>query len=261
MKMTQLAISEGSFLDFRETPWDQRSLGLNAIEILEIQYGGEAGLDALLKSLDKHCVANRVDLAYLRIDALDKRLKKALNHAGFEFIETSLKMAHQNMQKYDFGKIIPPRFQLQQPSGEDIPQIKRIAYDAFDFSRFHEDYNISESGARQRYADWIDDLLKQDRKFLVYKPAGCVRSFLAYDEPMTGIVNLVLAGSEKSQGYLSPFFWSSFLAKLKNDGATRVETTISAANVPIINLYARFGFVVEKTCFGFHKYFHNQSGS
>ena len=252
--------AEGDFLEFRGTPWDKRSLGLNALEVMNIRCADEARLARLFIDLDEYCTEQHIELAYLRIDATDKLAKKVLNHSGFEFIETSLKVVNPNIRKCDFEKKVPARFELHPATREDIPQIVGIARDAFNFSRFHEDYNIGETAARQRYADWIGDLQTQQKKFLVYRAGGAVRSILVYDEIEGGAISLILAGSEKSQGYLSPFFWSSFLAKLKDDGAKRIEAVISAANVPVINLYTQFGFVVEKSYFGFHKYFSQPDG-
>ena len=258
--MQKISNESGDFIEFRDTPWDMRSLGLSAIEVLNFQYATETGLAELFELLDEYCGAHHVDLAYLRIAATDKLAKKMLNRSGYEFIETSIKVVNPNIQKTSFEIKIPPRFELHPLVADDIPQIVEIARDAFNFSRFHEDYNIGEVAARQRYAGWIGDLVAQHKNFLVYKAGGEVKSFLVYDEIAEKTISLILAGSEKSQGYLSPFFWSSFLAKLKGAGERRIEAVISAANISVINLYTQFGFKVEMTYFGFHKYFPGSGG-
>lgn len=257
--MNRISVGTNDYLDFRATPWDMRSLGLNAIEVMNLRYHDVSGLDSLLDELLHYCSLNTIDLAYLRVDSADFPAKAALQDAGFKFIETSLKVANPKVQKFDFGKIIPSRFCLRSPLESEFPQIRQIAHDAFDFSRFHEDYNISKEAARRRYADWIDDMFAQGKNFLVYEAGGAIKSFLVYDCTAEGTYNLLLAGSERSQGYLSPFFWSSFLTQLKAENAKRIETVVSAANIPVINLYAQFGFCVEQSLFGFHKYFHKPS--
>ena len=67
-----------------------------------------------------------------------------------------------------------------------------------------------------------------------------------------GTADLILGGTRAEQAVLAYPFWSAVLGRLKQEGVRRVETVISAANLGVLNLYARLGFQAHETLVGLH---------
>lgn len=240
-------------LEFRPTPWDTRAFGFNTLEVLAIQYKDPEKLLPLLSVLDHLLVERQIKFVYTRIKASDLALKQVLQDKGFYYAETSLLVTKRDLQKEDFQAILPSTFPLTRPSREeDFHQCKGIARDAFRYSRFHEDPRIGLALAQRRNASWVDDLRAQGKEFLILAPGQQVRSFLAFhrEEQRT---TLILAGSAEGFGYLTPYFWSSFLQRFQEQGVKRADALISAANMAIWNVYAKFRFRVEEVLLGFHR--------
>jgi len=180
-------------------------------------------------------------------------LKYALQKHLFYYAETSALVAKRNVQREDFSAIYKTDYILEKPTNSDFQQIADISERAFDYSRFHEDPNIKIEHARLRYRNWIKDLQDQGSSFKIYKTEGQVHSFLAYIKDKNK-VTLQLGGSDVDKGYLSPYFWSSFMNDFKNEGAKRVSAVISASNLNIFNLYIQLKFSIEKVELGFHRF-------
>ena len=170
----------GSWLEYRDTPWDARVFGFRTREIMQIGSTNARDLIKLLEKFDKSNRANNVKFTYTRISADDKTLKKALQENGFYYAETSLKLEAPNIQKYNYEN--SSLVKLRAPKENEYGRIRALAEKAFVYGRFHEDFNIAGKKAGKRFYLWIDDLKKQGKKFLVCAVKNRVKSFLAYSE-------------------------------------------------------------------------------
>lgn len=250
-----IIIDDENKLEYRDTPWDTRAFGFPTSEIISLKYSHRSSISELLRIYADKAQDKGVKFSYCRINAEDHELKKALQHEKFYYAETSILLIKRDVQREDFGKIFNNNLTLTVPqSEEDYQQIKLIAQNAFHYSRFHEDSNIPHDSAKHRYFNWIDDLRVQGKEFLILRNEKNVHSFLAFSMEEKG-VNLIIGGSAEGKGYLSPFFWSSFLTEFQRRGIKRVEGIISAANIPIFNLYINLSFKVDKVLIGFHRFY------
>lgn len=252
--MEKIELDSGNFLTFRRNEWDEKVFGCGTVELLGLQYDTPQKAATLLERFD---VMNRklmTGVATTRIDAADKIAKDILQDAGFRYIETTMLFTLNTLHKFSrpagTGTLVVP---VSPPSDADFESIRRIARDAFGFSRYHEDRRIPEILARERYYRWIDDLRRQDKQFLCYKAGAEVVSFLAYHVTGGKEVELILAGSDSGKGFATPFFWISFLDQLKSEGYRKAKAMVSAANTQVVNLYAICGFRVHKSFMGFNK--------
>lgn len=250
--MQKISVDETNYLVFRPTPWDSKIFGFNTNEILEIHYDDIEKLPALVALFDSHNVREGIKFTYTRIDVGDKALRGVLNKSGFYYAETSLSMKNNKVLTGNYGAIFRNHLELTVPEEADFEHIKIIARDSFSYGRFHEDVSFDEERASARYYNWIDDLRRQSKKFLVYKSNNIVISFLAY-EAVDNCVMLVLAGSMREHGLLTPYFWASFMTYFQNKGYKRAHALVSASNIAIINVYVKLNFLVEKALLGFHK--------
>jgi len=251
----KIVINENNVLDFRATPWDTHAFGFLTSEILSIQYSDHNRLNELLQSYLSRAKDQGVKLSYCRINAGEYELKKALQFSDYYYAETSILMSKTDVHKENFGKIFKNNLKISTPhSEEDYEQIKIIAKNAFNYSRFHEDHNISQKNARFRYFNWIDDLRLQKKEFLIYKTENTVHAFMIFSVDKDS-VTLWLGGSDEGKGFLTPFFWSSCFTELQHRGVKRIGGILSAANVPMFNTYIKLAFKVDKVLLGFHHFF------
>lgn len=251
----QIIVDDKNILEFRETPWDTHAFGFSTSEVLTIKYSDRSRLNELLCSYVSLAQDQGVKFSYCRIDAEDHELKMALQLVDYYYAETSILLTKPDVHKEDFGQIFKNTLNITTPqSEEDYQQIKVIAQDAFHYSRFHEDPYISSEKAKLRYFNWIDDLRAQKKEFLMYKTGNTVHAFITFLVDKES-VTLFVGGSDEGKGFLTPFFWSSFLTELQCRGIKRVGGIISAANIPMFNMYIKLAFKIDKALIGFHRFF------
>ena len=247
-------IYNGSYLLFRDTPWDSRAFGFKTNEILEIKSDKIKDTQNLLFVFEEKSIEEKIKLSYIRVNANDYEIKKTLSENNFLFIENTYDICHKNLIRTDFIDVSKKFLNIYIPEEKDYLQIMDIANTSFKYGRFHEDYNLCGSIADDRYKNWILDLKKQKKQFFVYKKKDIIISFIAYDI-VEDKANLILGGSRIGYEPYSFLFWASFLEKIKGLGVKQVRTRISAANIGIINIYVKLGFYFNKMLSGFHKYY------
>jgi len=251
----QIAIDDKNLLEFRATPWDTHAFGFSTSEILSIQYTDRTRLNELLRSYVLLVQDQGVKFSYCRINAEDHALKMALQLADYYYAETSILLTKTNVHKENFGNIFKNNLNISAPRSEDdYEQIKIIAQNAFHYSRFHEDPNIPSEKAKLRYFNWIDDLRLQKKEFFIYKTENIVHAFITLSIDKES-VTLFVGGSDEGKGFLTPFFWSSFLTELQRRGIKQVGGIMSAANIPMFNMYIKLAFRIDKVLLGFHRFF------
>lgn len=252
--MNRIELDNDNYLQFQPTPWDAEVFGYQTIEIVNIQYNNVQKLDQLLPMLDEYFSGNITTLCFLRINSSDRQLKFYIQKHGFYYVETSFIVTIPQLKTHSYNVIVKKMLTLSVPDEADFHQIKMIASDSFDHSRFHEDPTIDQEKARKRFYNWIDNMRNQQKAFLVYKTGAKVISFLAY-EITNNVVDLILAGSAKEDGLISYYFWPSVLAHFKSLNVRKVKAVISASNLGIVNLYVGLNFTFEKTLIGYHKFY------
>ena len=67
-------------------------------------------------------------------------------------------------------------------------------------------------------------------------------------------VDLLLGGMHSDFRHLSYSFWNRVFNEYKDRGVRKFNTTISAANIPVVNLYSRFKFKFSQALYGFRKF-------
>lgn len=248
-----------SLLIYRDTPWDKRCFEIDTKEILSISYDNQSELSDLIGKFEG--AAQSKTLIYFRCDANDQPVKKVMIENSYYIAEVSLTMKLNKFQKVDFSRIYRNDFELGKTiSDSDIEQLQLIAFTNFKYSRFHEDPFVDIEQAKQRYYNWISDLVNQEKEILVYRQKDKIISFMFYDIEGSK-VDLILGGSKEGYGLMTPYFWSSMLTNLQKNGIKNIEVLISAANIVIFNLYIKLGFNVEKTSLDFHKILDNHKSA
>lgn len=119
-----------------------------------------------------------------------------------------------------------------------LDELLPICDNTFLHGRFHRDFNLSLQAADQRYKQWLSQLHRQDEVFgLYYK--GAIAGFIAHRQG-----NLLLHAIDhtyRGQG-LAKYFWSDVCNRLFDTGIAEIRSSVSAANLAVLNLYASLGF-------------------
>jgi hypothetical protein len=248
-----LALSPSASLVCRPTPWDERIFGYPCMEILGVEAPDDVQLAGLLGKFDDEARARGVRFAYTRIDGGSAPLKRVLHEAGFYYAESSYRILHRKVQgSSHFDKLIRrgPELVLAEPSHFDA--IRQILADDFNHGRIHEDPWVERELAASRYRYWLSDLATQGHEIYVYLLRGEVIG--THIQRRDGaIADLVLTGVKRSHALLGVSLWAEVMHLARQQGVAEAHTLISAANLPIVNLYRNFEFHFDEFLCGFHK--------
>lgn len=241
-----------SYLEYRNTPWDQKVFNRETKEILYIHYSNPYDIKKLIESFEDKCSID--SLIYFRVSSNDQKIKKVLFEQDYYIAESSLHLINTKIQKMDFSKIYKTRIKLSSEiTNEHIKEIKDIAKTAFKFSRFHEDPFLDHKLANKRYTRWIDDLIMQNKEIIVYKDSeNKVISFMFYDIT-NNKAKLILGGSKNNYGIITPSFFSAIMSYLQSRDIKKIDVIISNSNIVIFNIYITLGFTIKDTMFDYHK--------
>lgn len=203
----------------KATPWDTVAFGMPTWELLEYS---AAALQQAAQTAGHHT---------LKVDPLaDKRL---LHEYGFYYCDTLIE-PHCNAAR--LRTVQHPDATISKEV--DVGQALTICHGAFTHGRFHRDFNLHQAAADLRYDNWLKQLLEAQQVYGLYWQ-GTLAGFIGHSES-----NLVLhALAEKYRGKgLSKYWWSEVCRQLLVGGGDEVKSSISAANLAVLNLYASMGF-------------------
>ncbi|HET7628499.1 MAG TPA: GNAT family N-acetyltransferase [Bacillales bacterium] len=214
----------------RPTPWDEKAFDIRTFVLDE----------ASEETLRQTCEPGHYTV---KMDPLAS--KKAVVMHGFYYGDTLLKPV---VSRSTFRPFKNDRCAVADMS--NIAAAQQIAAAVYRHDRFHRDFNMSNSGADKRFANWLAQLHEEDT---VWK--------LTHDESLAGFAgiqddHIVLYGMRPSfQGRgFSKYFWSLICKKLFANGYGEVSTSISACNVAMVNLTASLGFRFREAVDVYHKY-------
>ncbi|WP_077328233.1 GNAT family N-acetyltransferase [Virgibacillus siamensis] len=214
----------------RETPWDKRNFNINTYEVLDYS-------ETTLQKTD-----NLEGHFTLKVNPLESP-ELLLKH-GFYYMDTLIEPVCQRENLnifYKEGTSISKDY--------DPDEILQIANEAFMHGRFHRDFHIPDNLADLRYANWVNDLIKNDSIFAL-KDHGRTVGFYAYDQDKVLLLGITQEYRKKG---LAKTFTSQGCQKQFTFGYDQLRTSISAANVASLNLFQALGFKLSKTIDVYHK--------
>ena len=244
---------DGARLRWRPTPWDARALGVDTVEITELEVERDDAVPALLAAFEAEARARGAGLATLRVDAGRRALKQELQDAGFAYVETSHPLVLAPL-----GRELPPALRrtvgLERASEADRAELQALAHDAFEHSRFHEDPRVHPARARARYAGWIADSFAHGDELWLHRRGGRVAALMTLR--VTGPrAQLYLGGTRDGEALIAPMFWAAVIVMLRDRGCASIATRVSAANLGALRLHLALGFVATATELGFTRIF------
>ncbi len=214
----------------RPTPWDRVAFGIDCFELGDFS---PALLELALQTRGHYTV---------KVDPLAP--KQALHRYGFYYCDTLIE-----------PWCTPSRLARVERDGvaiDNAPALEtviEICHGAFVSGRFHRDFNLDPRRADQRYDNWLRELHRERKVYgLLYHgdPAG----FIA----RSGDCLVLHALNERYRGKrLAGCFWSMVCALLFAEGLPEIRSSISAANLAALNLYAALGFRFRKPVDVYHR--------
>lgn len=205
--------------NIKATPWDSVVFGVDTYEIV----------DSTQESLE---AAVRVPGHYtVRVSPLAS--KNLLHEYGFYYCDTLIEpyCTAQCFQAFDDVSARMSRDVALEP-------LLEICHSAFSHGRFHRDFNLSKAQADQRYDNWLTQLHSAGKVYgLFYQ--GEVGGFISVDS--NRFLLHAIAKSLRGRG-LAKFMWTPVCQALFEQGCDELQSSVSASNLAVVNLYARLGF-------------------
>lgn len=214
----------------RPVPWDKVAFGIDCFELADADPGL---LRQALKTPGHYTV---------KVEPLAS--KQALHNHGFYYCDTLIEPwctpPRLARFKHD-GIAIDPRPALDTLAG--------ICHGAFVHGRFHRDFNLDPARADARYDNWLRELQCDGKVYgLLYRNETA--GFIARSDAC--LVLHAMSARYRGRG-LARYFWSALCARLFEEDVPEVVSSISAANLAAVNLYAELGFRFRRPVDVYHR--------
>lgn len=214
----------------KPTPWDTAAFEMPTWEINECS---DKALIQATKIVGHHTI---------KVDSLaDKQL---LHEYGFYYCDTLIE-PYCNASRLR----VVQRMEATICKSINSERVLKICNGAFAHGRFHRDFNLLKSAADLRYDKWLEQLIHMHQVYGLYWQDE-LAGFIAHREN-----NLVLhAVDEKYRGKgLAKYWWSAMCKEIYAAGHYEVISSISAANLAILNLYSSLGFSFRNSLDVYHR--------
>lgn len=200
-------------------PWDSLVFGINCYE------ASNPSIEQLAFAFEQkgHYTA-RVTPLHTKAD---------LQRYGFYYCDTLLEPY---AAREDFLAYENPKVSVQ--NNPTLDAILSISRDAFAHGRFHRDFNLPLTQAEHRYENWLIELYQARLVYgLLYE--GCIAGFIAVKN--NSLALHAIANQFRGKG-LAKYLWTPVCQSLFDNEAPEITSSISAANLAVLNLYASLGF-------------------
>lgn len=215
----------------RRIEWDSAVFGRDCFEI----DGFDA--DALQEA------ARRPGHYTIRVDALAP--KALLHRHGFYYCDTLVEPFCTHGR---FTGHADARAQFSRDSALDA--VLKICHGAFSHGRFHRDFHLSAAQADLRYDNWLRQVHAAGNVYgLIFE--GQSAGFIAVDGGR--LVLHAMAAEFRGRG-IAKYLWTAVCTDLYRQGHAELGSSISAANVAAVNLYATLGFRLRRPVDVYHRW-------
>lgn len=214
----------------RRTPWDCKALGIPAYELVRVS---RAALE-VTRNISGHLTAKVAPLSS----------KELLHRYGFYYCDTLIQPYADKSSFRFFGH--PDAGIIHRPP---LAALRAVARNAFVYARFSRDFNLTRRQSETRYCQWLTELYDKKNVFgLLWK--GRIAGFWGFSGDK--ILLHALSNAYRGRG-LAKYLFSLACAELFGRGCRKLSSSISAANLAALNLYASLGFSFRNPCDVYHR--------
>ena len=246
------SISGGSLLlEARKVPWDSELLGHPVGEIfsLELRECGDSYRE--FQSFKSWVKDEGYGLISCRLPNKKLSESELLERNDFRFIETVLHPEFVNLQDTHIESC---DILISNAANSDIPIIGDIAARSFGHERFHVDPYLNPENGNLRYRRWVESSAGSSVQILLKATLnGKVVGFFLVEYMGRQVYwHLTAIAPELKGKGLGVRVWKAMMAHHQKDGMHCILTTISARNVPVLNLYSKLNFRFQPPEMTFH---------
>jgi RimJ/RimL family protein N-acetyltransferase len=213
------------------TPWDARSLGMETFEVKRVTPEAMA----LAARNPGHYTA--------KVDPLsDKRL---LQESGFYYCDTLIEPHCRRAELVEHR-----RDGIEVSREYALDRLLALCHGAFSHDRFHRDFNVPSAAADARYDNWLAQMHAQGQVYGISMDGELV-AFIAIIGPR--MVLHAVAAPRRGTG-IAKYAWSAACRHFFDAlGLDHLESSISASNLAVVNLYASLGFTFRNPKDVYHR--------
>jgi ribosomal protein S18 acetylase RimI-like enzyme len=170
--------------------------------------------------------------------------KRALHEHGFYYCDTLIEPF---CAARDFKPRAHPAAGILRDTA--LAPLLAICRGAFRHDRFHRDFSVERARADLRYENWLKTLHGSGKVYgLTWENE--VAGFIAHEG---GKLVLHALGEQHRGRGLARYLWSAVCVDLARRGQEELTSSISATNLPALNLYASLGFRFRKAIDLYHR--------
>lgn len=213
----------------KPTPWDTAVLGMATWELLEYS---------------KPALQQAVATGHYTIKVDPQADKCLLQEHGFYYCDT---LIEPRCDAKRLRRLSHPDASVSKTI--DADRALAICHGAFVHGRFHRDFNLPKVAADLRYDNWLAQLIEAQQVYGLHWQGDLV-GFIGYVG--NSLVLHAVADGYRGKG-LSKYWWSKVCGDLLTVGNQEIRSSISAANVAVLNLYASLGFFFTNPLDVYHR--------
>ena len=235
-------ISGGLTLRFFVVPWDSEVFGYPVVQIESIEVAIEGDPSPAVAEFDAWLTDHDVQLVSCRLPSLKLRESMLLESVGFRFVEMVFSPVLAPLPVDDDGLV---GIIISGPEQSDQAELERIAASVFTTGRHLLDWRLDPDASHRRYRQWLRGALADEHQEVLKAEmdGATVGFFIAETRPDFEVYWHLTAVAPEWQGRgVGKRLWRTMIARHRAAGAQRIATTISAHNIPVLNLYAGLGF-------------------
>jgi ribosomal protein S18 acetylase RimI-like enzyme len=243
MEKTSLELAGPAlFIQCMMVPWDTDVFGFPVAQFQLIRLVDAEQAMAEFKVVADWLDERKVRLASCRLPHDRLRESMFLEEQHFRFVEMVL---HPRLDRLAQRELPEDTLVIAKAEESDLAAIEAIAERAFGYERYHMDHRLDPLLADKRYSRWVRNSFSHPRQQLlkIHDGAHLIAFFIVEinDEGHAYWHLTAVAREWQGRGY-GRRVWQAMLRRHRNEGVEYVSTTISARNIPVLNLYARLGF-------------------
>lgn len=249
-----LFVGEDRWAEVRLLPWDTEIFGFGSAGLeLRLTRPEPTWRAAAATALRAWADAHGAVVIATSVSAAERERLDAMPELGFTVVDLALTMGL-TITKRRPRTLRGAQLRLAEPA--DHAGIERIAARDFEFGRYHRDARFPRALANRRFAVWIGRGLATPRpgtRFFVMGPLGEPTGFMwAEIENGRAMLHLAAVDRSSSNGLAGPRLFAGTVDALEQEGVRNVSGKISAANTPVLNIYAALGFHASAPEYTFH---------
>lgn len=238
----------------RLTPWNDAVFNISTSEIIKVYYQNQSNLMKLLDKIDQYHLHQQIDFTCFRTDLSDKILLNILQNQDFYVAEVVYRIKCRLQSRFDASYWSIGDLKLEEATVEDLSELEEIVKTNFHHGRFFEDIHFPRELSAARNAAWVRSAFAQGKSCTVYRSEGAIR-VMFLTETAGNKLEILLGGSRKGSDLFMPRFVASCLNQYRRSGLQLAQTTVSVANLGMINAFAGLKSKFAMALAGMHKWY------